>query len=71
VDALLRDDAQAGILELGVDLAGQVAAVASGLMIERVRSVAMSVSSLPGRALGVAMRARPSMAGGIEKLGRD
>jgi hypothetical protein len=25
VDALLRDDAQAGFLELGIDLAGQVA----------------------------------------------
>jgi len=42
-DALLGDDPQAGILEDRVDLAGQVRRVASGLMMERVRSVAMVV----------------------------
>jgi hypothetical protein len=41
VDALLGDDAQPVLLEDGVDLAGEVPARRVGLMMEKVRSVAM------------------------------
>jgi len=41
VNTLLCDDAQAGFFEFGVDFAGQLRRVASGLMIENVRSRAM------------------------------
>ena len=47
LEPLLGDDAQAAVLEEGVDLAGEVARVASGLMIESVRSTAMTGLPLP------------------------
>ncbi len=44
LDAAAGHDLQAGVLELGDDLAGQVPARRVRLMIERVRSTAMKVS---------------------------